>query len=232
MNTFIKAGGIAALLHGAAYMAGMALFLSAVYPFLTSETAGYIAFVASHRAILHVGILTAYWVPAACLVVLVLAIYQLQKARTPALAQVATAFGLIWSALIIGSGNLMLYDFGVIADLYGKNSVQAGTVWLALQAVENGIVSGNEIVGSLWVLLVSLAALRTGMFTRLLNYFGIVASFAGLLTVIPAVVPAFFGLGMVVWSIWLGFEMLRSRPVINTGVSSTTETGLKATALS
>ena len=47
-------------------------------------------------------------------------------------------------------------------------------------------MSGNELVGSLWVLLLSLAALRTGGLTRALNYLGVVLGIAGILTMIPA----------------------------------------------
>lgn len=70
--------------------------------------------------------------------------------------QVATVFALIWAGLCIASANLMINDFGIVAKLYGDDPVQAETVWSALEAVENGIVSGNEIVGSLWVLLLAL----------------------------------------------------------------------------
>lgn len=149
-------------------------------------------------------ILVAYWVAGGTLVVLALALHERLKAGSPALVQTATVFGFVWAALIIGSGNLMLYDFGVISDLYGKNPAQAEMVWLALDAVETGIVSGNEIVGSLWVLLPSLAALRTGGLPRALNYLGMALGVAGILPGILAFIPAvqdfimIFGLGMIV----------------------------------
>jgi hypothetical protein len=109
----------------------------------------------------------------------------------------------------------MLSDIGLVANLYGKDSAQAETVWAALEAVENGIVSENELVGSLWVLLISLAALRTGELTRALNYLGVTLGIAGILTVVPALAGTMiiiFGPGMIVWSIWLGIVMLRRSP--------------------
>lgn len=78
-----------------------------------------------------------------------------------------------------------------------------------MKAVENGIVSGNELVGSLWVLLLSLAALRTKGLPKGLNYLGMILSVAGILTLLPAVPTYIFGLGMIVWSIWLGVALLR-----------------------
>lgn len=158
--------------------------------------------------------LIAYWGSAATLVVMALALYERLKVGALALVQTATVFGLIWATLIIGSGNLMLRDIGVIADLYGKNPAQAEAIWLALQAVENGFVSGNELVGSLWVLLLSLAAVRTGGLPRFLGYFGAAISVAGMLTMIPPLAESmimFFGSGMIVWSVWVGVILLRNR---------------------
>ena len=133
--------------------------------------------------------------------------------------QVATVFALIWAGLCIGSANLMINDFGIVAKLYSDDPVQAKTVWSALEAVENGIVSGNEIIGSLWVLLLSLAALRTGELTRRLNHLGIALGAAGIFTsLLSFVFPEtkdlimIFGLGMIPWSIWVGIVMLRTSP--------------------
>lgn len=109
----------------------------------------------------------------------------------------------------------MLHDLGIVADLYGKNPAQTETVWLALNAVELGIVSGNELVGSLWVLLLSLAALRTAQLPKTLNYLGVVTGIAGILTLVPAlaeVMIMIFATGMIVWSVWVGIVMLRSSP--------------------
>jgi hypothetical protein len=131
------------------------------------------------------------------------------------LAQTATVFGLIWAGLIIGSGNLMLHDLGVVANLHRQDPVQAQSVWVVLEAVENGIVSGNELVGSLWVLLISLAAWKTGALPRALSCLGVAISLAGILTLVPAFVETMlmiFGPGLILWSIWVGIALLRKRP--------------------
>lgn len=205
-------GGIAALIHATAYVVGIILFVNFVLPVLNVDPGRYIEFVAKNRLLMHSLILITYWVSAIALVVMALALYERLKSGSLALIQIATVFGLIWAGLIIGSGNLMLHDFGVITNLYGKNPSQAATVWKALEAVENGLVSGNELIGSLWVLLLSCAALRTGGLSKALSCLGLVLSAAGILTLIPASTGTiFFGLGMIVWSIWMGIVMLRSK---------------------
>jgi hypothetical protein len=189
MNNLQKVGGLAALIYATTYVVSIALFVTVFSPLMTADSDQYMAFIADNQATAYLWNLCAYWVSSAALVVLALALYERLKAGSPALMQAATVFGFIWAGLCIGSGNLMLRDIGVIAELCDKNPAQAEMVWLALQAVENGIVSGNEIVGSLWVLLLSLAALRTGGLSRALNYLGVALGVAGLLTGILAIHP-------------------------------------------
>jgi hypothetical protein len=215
MKSFEKLGGIAALGHAVALVVGIVMAVTLVFPVLNADPQQYLAFVAANQSLMRIWILVSYWCSAATVVVMALALFNRMKAGSPALMQVATVFAVIWAGLIIGSGNLMLYDFGVIANLYRTDPAQASTAWLALEAVETGMVSGNELVGGLWLLLLSLAGLRTGALPRALNYLGVALGITGFLTLIPAFVEATgsmaFGLGIIVWSLWLGIALLRSK---------------------
>ena len=211
MKTWQKVGGTAALLHAAAYIVGIALGVTLLFPMVNAGPGQYVAFVAQNQGLVYVWNLVSYWGSALSLVFMALALYHQFKTDAPILAQTAVVFGLIWATLIIGSANLMLRDVGVIARLVAQDPAQATTLWPALEAVENGIVSGNELVGSLWVLLTSVAALRTGEFGRPFGYFGIAISAAGILTIFPGLgesVSMVFGFAMIVWSVWLGVALL------------------------
>lgn len=221
-NDLQKMGGAAAVIHGAAYLVSIIFFIILLSPLLNADTDEYLAFVADNQVLMRAGILIAYWLTGGTVVVLALALHERLKRDAPALIQVATVFALIWAGLCIGSANLMINDFGIVAELYAKDPSQATTVWSALEAVEVGMVSGNEIIGSLWVLLVSLAALRTGELARKLNYFGVALGAVGIFTsLLSFVVPEtkdlimMFGLGAIPWSIWLGIVMLRTSPSLN-----------------
>ena len=63
--------------------------------------------------------------------------------------------------------------------------------------MENGLGSGNEVAGALWVLLVSWAALQAGGLPRGLNFLGVMIGVSGLLTFVPALelLGVVFGLG-------------------------------------
>lgn len=216
MNDLQKMGGVSALIEAATFVVGLALFVTFLAPYESGDLdpGQKVAFLVDNLAVMYAWNLIIYIVFAIFLVVLALALYERLKAGSSAMVQVATAFGLIWAALILASGMLIINDLGVVAELHGADPAQAASVWLVLNAVENGLASEFEIPGGLWILLVSWAALRAGGLPRALNYLGVVIGVAGLLTIVPAVdaLNIVFGLGSIVWFVWLGIVMLRVGP--------------------
>jgi hypothetical protein len=219
MTNLQRVGGVAALLEAATFVVGFALFAtllaSADYGSLDVDPAEHVAFLADNQTVLYVWHLIVYVAFGAFLVVLTLALHERLRAGSPAIAQIATAFGMIWATLVIATGMVENIGAGVVVDLYNNDSPQAEPVWLSLAFVTDGLGGGNEIVGGLWVLLASWAALRAGALPHALNYLGTVVSVAGILTVVPAlgeIGGAVFGLGLIVWFIWLGVFLLRDNP--------------------
>jgi len=199
MKNLQKMSGIAALGHAAALVVGMVLGFTLMFPLLDAAPDQVLKFLADNQTLVYLWNLIVNWGSAITLVIMLLALYERLKAGSPALMQTATVFGFIWAGLIIGTGNLMLHNFGVVANLYGNDPAQAAAAWTAL-------------VRSLWVLLLSLAALRTGGLTRAPSYLGVFLGIAGILTMIPALAETMFmifGPGMMVWSAWVGIVMLR-----------------------
>ncbi|MCA9986735.1 MAG: hypothetical protein KDE59_20640, partial [Anaerolineales bacterium] len=132
-----------------------------------------------------------------------------------ALARTATAFGIIWSVLVIASGMIYIVGMETVVALQATNPEQAATVWLAIGSIFNGLGGGVEVVGGIWVLLLSVAGLRGGYFGRGLHYLGYLVGAAGVVSVIPAaaeISASIFGLTQIVWFAWLGINMLY-RPV-------------------
>ena len=209
-----KLGGISALVEAAVYVAGFVLF------FTVLDSSGYdgpvqkLAFLVDNRSAIYIGNLLIYVVFGVFLVVLVLALYHRLKAERPELMQVATGFGLIWAGLVIASGMIANIGMSAVIDLYKTDPDQAASLWRAISTMQEALGGGNEIVGGLWVLLLSWAALRTGGLPTALNYIGLVIGLAGILTVVPTfgVLMDVFGLGQIVWFTWLGISMLRGAP--------------------
>ncbi|MAT99268.1 MAG: hypothetical protein CL608_19190 [Anaerolineaceae bacterium] len=220
MKNLQKMGGVAALFHAAAYLIGIVMYFAVLSPIIDATTEQYVAQLADYQTTLTLWIFIAYWVSGFCLVVVALALYERLKDGEPALMQLSTVLGIIWAGLIIGSGNLMMHGFAQIAQLYAANPAQAEIAALTVGIVENGIVSANELIGGLWVLLLSWSAWRMGKLSKGLNYLGILIGVSGILTMIPPIAEAtqtFFGLSMIVWFGWLGIVLWRNQ------LSTTTE---------
>jgi len=211
MKNLQKMGGIAALYEAAAYIVGIVGFLLVVDVSSVADPVQQVALMVDNQATLAILHLIVYVIWGIFLVVLSLALYDRLKAGAPAIAQVAAAIGMIWAGLVIASGTLFNVGMGTVVELYANNPDQAATVWLAINSVFEGL-SGLEIMGGTWILLVSWAALKAGQFPKVLNYLGAAIGVAGLLTVIPAIaeiVVMVYALGQIVWFVWLGIVLLR-----------------------
>jgi hypothetical protein len=117
----------------------------------------------------------------------------------------------------IGSVAGLLFGF---LDLYIVFTVDLNIVFtdlfapLSMVYVPEALVGKVEVVGGIWMLLVTWAALLAGRHPSALNSLGVVVGVAGVLTVVPAleVLGIGFRLGEIVWIVWLGIVMVRSSP--------------------
>ncbi len=214
MKKLQKMGGVAALYSGAAMLFAMVGYILIVGPFDVVDPVQKVAQVVDNQAFLYILNLIAYIVWGFFQAALALALYGRLKDGSPAIMQMATAIGLIWATVVTASGMISNVGMATVVDLYGKDPAQAATVWAAIGSVADGLGGASgETLGGTWVLLVSWVALRAGELPRALNYLGVVISVAALLSTIPALFLALavvFGLGKIVWCIWLGIIMLRS----------------------
>jgi hypothetical protein len=208
-----RIGGLAALTEAAIYVAGILYFLVVLdYANVTGALQEVELFVANQSSLYAMNLLI-YVVFGVVLVVLVLALHDRLKSGAPTTMQAATAFGLIWAGLVIASGMIANVGTAVVVDLYGTDPNRAAATWLAIAPVVEGIGGGNEVVGGIWTLLVSVAAFRAGMLHRALNYLGVVVGAAGIASAVPAlgeVGGGMFGLTQIVWFVGVGLLLLRT----------------------
>ena len=215
MKTMQKFGGFAALYLAAAYLIGMVLFLTVLdYPSIT-DPAQKAALLVEKQMVIFLTNLLLYVFFGVFLIVLSLALYDRLKTGAPATMQVATAIGLIWAGSLIASGMVANAGIAPVVALYPKDPTQAALTWLGIETVANGLGNANgEILGGLWTLLVSLAALRANGLPRVLNIIGLLVGAAGILSIFPGLSSLIqvYGLGHIIWFVWLGVELLRSGP--------------------
>jgi hypothetical protein len=202
MENVQKIGGVAALGHTFAMVVGMFLSFTWMFPLMNAVPDQAQKFLDSHQALGTLWNVIVDWGAVITLVILLLVLSERLEAGSPKLTRVAEVLGFLWAGLTIGNSNLMLHNFGVVANLYGSFPAQAAA-WTAL-------------VRGLWVLLLSLAVVRTGGLARMIGYLGMFFGITGCLTTVPAfaeILFRIFGPGMMVWSAWVGIVMLRDDAV-------------------
>jgi hypothetical protein len=206
------AGGVAALYIAAAFLVAMPYFLIVSdYRNLVDPAQKVGELVANEHSI-YVMYLAIYVVVGIALAALALALWK-RLAGSPGIAAVSGAVGLIWACMLVASGLVFNYGAAAVIELYASSPAQAASVWQAIEPVADALSSGQgELLGGLWVLLVSIAALRTGSLPKALNWLGILIGIAGIASIVPPLLGAIyvFGLLEIVWLIWVGIVMLRT----------------------
>lgn len=211
MNRLQKLGGVAALVEASLYIS-IFLFFGAYWQYSAEAgVAEKLAYLAEQKVPLYLVYLFGYVVFGAALVVLVLAVHERLKAGSPVLARAASVFGLLWAGLVIAAGMIANVGLLTAVGLAAKDPNRAYSLYATINVVVEGIGGGNEIVGGLWLLLLSIAALGNG-FPRALVGLGLLVGTAGVATVVPLEsIKEIFGLSQIVWFVWLGVVLLRTR---------------------
>jgi len=215
MKTLQKYGGFSALYMAIAHLIGIVIFLVILDYLSITDPAQKVALNVDKQMVIFSTNLLMYVIFGVFLIVLSLALYDRLKSGAPALMQVATAIGIIWAGSLIASGMVANAGLTTVVAQYAKDPAQAALTWQGIEAVTNGLGNANgEILGGLWTLLVSLAALRSGGLPKGLNILGLLVGAVGIITIMPVLndLTGVFGLGQIIWFVWLGIVLLRSKP--------------------
>jgi hypothetical protein len=217
MSHLQKAGGLAALGEALAYLVGFGVMATLLNPGNTRgwSTAQRLAFVLERKGLFEAWILFVAVFGGLLIVVLTAALHERLKATSADLMKVATPLGFIWAGHVLASGMVESAGLNALAKLHAQNPEQAATVWLATGPVQNGLGGYIEIVGGVWMILISTAALRSGQLTRGLGLLGLGVGTAGFLSVLPPLregATMAFGISQILWFLWIGVHLLR-RPV-------------------
>jgi len=210
-----KVGGLAAFYLAAAYLVSMPYFLLFVKYQEVVDPAEKVALLVRHQGSMTAMYLVTYVVFGIVLAVLVPALHRRLKDGAPLLAMVATAVGGLWAVVLVASG--MIFNAGVaaVAGLQGSSPAQAVLMWQSIEPVAQGLGgAGGELLGGLWVVLVSVAGLRGRVLPKAVNWLGVAIGVAGVLSVVPALRDLAYGFGVLqmVWFVWVGIAMLRVAP--------------------
>jgi hypothetical protein len=214
MSSGAKVGGIAALLQAFCYVCGFAMLATVMNPGSTEGWSQFqkLEFILEREAVFQFWNILIYVIFGVALVVLVVILHRLLEGNSRLLMSIATPFGLIWSGLVIASGMVASVGVAAISEAYARNAAEAANSWSTIGIIQEGLGGGVEVVGGLWVLLVSMSSILSGtLLPKALNWVGIVVGIAGIATVIPALsgLGAVFGLIQIIWFVGVGVVLLR-----------------------
>lgn len=214
MTTESRAGGIAALVQAVCYIFGFAMLASVMNPGDTSAWSAQdkLEFVLERAMLFQLWNVVIYVVFGVALVVLAAALHRLLASSRSLLLAVATPLGMIWAGLVIASGMLVSVALPAVARSFATDPDAATQLWLTIAVVQDGLGGGVEVVGGLWLLLLSVAARQANPgLPAWLNLTGVLVGVAGILTIIPALAElgAVFGLGQILWFVGVGVVLLR-----------------------
>lgn len=214
MNSAARAGGIASLIQALCYISGFAMLATVMNP---GGAEGWseiqkLEGILEREGLFQLWNIIIYVVFGIALVVLTVVLHRLLEGPGSLLMAIATPFGFIWAGLVIASGMVASVGLSEIAEVFARNPAEATSSWFIIGTVQDGLGGGVEIVGGLWVLLVSVSSLRRGvLLPKPVNLVGLVVGIAGIVTIVPALssLGAVFGLVQIIWFIAVGVVLLR-----------------------
>lgn len=210
-NILIKNGGFAAIYEGVAYIIGIVFFLIISDYASISDPIKKLIYMSENRISIYVVTFLIYVLFGGALVLLSFSIHEKLKDNAPSLMKIATSFGLIWSVAVIFSG--MIYNYGMDAaiELFSDDQSKAVALWMPIENIHEAIGGGSELLGGIWILLLSIAALKGSHFNKAINIFGIIIGLCGAMSDIPYLgsLGMVFGLTQIIWFFWIGILLLR-----------------------
>lgn len=206
-----KIGGVSAILEALIYISAFIVYGGVlVYPKADASIAEELNFLTDNYITLSILNLVSFVLFGILLAVLVLALHQRLKNYSTSFSTLASIFGIIWVGLVIASGMISNIGLNAVIEIGTTEPEKAMLIWSSISIISEGLGGGNEIVGGLWVLLVSSIALKGKLFPKPLIFLGIIVGIAGISTVYPLdLFTEIFGISQIIWFLWIGIFMIR-----------------------
>ncbi|MCO1335682.1 DUF4386 family protein [Microbulbifer sp. OS29] len=222
--TLQKLGGMAAITEAFTYIFGFVLFFGVLDSTGYEKPELYLEFIIQNRDYFFTGYLISGLLFSFVLIVLVQSIYQRFKSVSPELMRFTAIVGYIWACIVLSSSMIFLTSLSAVAKYHSLDPNQALAINRAVNIVVEALGGGIELVGAAWVLAISYTGIKGKIYSPVLHYWGFLVGISGVLTLFSGIsflssnpffeiTTAIFGLGQILWFIFLGTAMLRELPV-------------------
>lgn len=209
-----RLGGISAILMAFIYITAFIVYGSVlVYPNANASSVEQISFFSQNYPTLFLLNIVSYVFFGILLAVLVIAIHQRIKLYQPEFSSLASAFGIIWVGLVIASGMIANIGLDTVIDIGSTEPEKAMLISSSINVIAEGLGGGNEVVGGIWVLLISILSYKHQLFSKPLTFIGVFVGIAGVFTIYPLeIFTEIFGLTQIIWFLWIGISLFSKLP--------------------
>lgn len=216
-----RAGGIAAIVCALTYLFGFALFFGFIEPPVDTSDIGRLHFIVSQRDIFFMGYMVIGIVFSFSLLLLNQSLQSVFKNHSPIIARYNGTLGNMWATFVLASTFIFLVSLPFLANYADTNEDNAVIVLKGVDIVVDALGGGIELLGAIWVLLISFMGIKHGVYARATHVLGVTVGIAGTLTLFSGLSlfsgnvlfeasTAIFGLGQIVWFILIGLHMTRT----------------------
>jgi hypothetical protein len=210
-TTLLRSGGLAAIGMALCYISVAVIFFGVLSMPQGLDITGKVSFLQQHHLLVASGYGIGYLLFGVQLAILLQALQQVFANTSSATAALAERFGNVWLVLMMASGMVALIGLQMVFRLMDSDPQQALALYNTRNLMTEGLGGGIELVGGLWVLLLSISGLQQQRLGKALHVLGLVVGALGILTVmhtLPYLKDA-FGITQLIWFIWLGISLLR-----------------------
>jgi len=212
-TTLLRTGGIAAIGMALCYISVAVIFFGLLAVPEGLDSLGRMQFYLQQEYLLvSIGWGIGYLLFGVLLAILLQALRQAMPQNQSAVAALAERFGNIWVMLMMASGMVALVGMNMTLRLLDSSTDQALALNNTSNLLTNALGGGIELVGGLWVLLLSIAGLQQQRFAKVLHILGLIVGSLGIFTLLHTVpyLKDAFGITQLIWFIWLGVVLLRT----------------------
>ena len=223
MNDFQKIGGVASFIQAALLIGVIGLAIVAfpaiglTFNDLAAGSGKFLEASAKYPAI-FASLDFALVGGAVVILIVALVLHERWSNKSLRLANLVVASALVLATLRIATGLTMFIGMAKIADVYVTDHAQAVTAYAAFNAVSGGMEEGSRFAAGCFLILAGWAALAARDMPRPLAYLAIVSGADQLLEVFVRPLSPVFGpiagIGLIIWSVWIGVLLLRSRSMV------------------
>ena len=217
-----RVGGSAAIICALTYLFGFGLFFGVLEPPIDDSALERLNYLILKRDSFFIGHVVIGIVFRLSLLLLNQSLKDQFYRISPNVAQYNSVLGIIWATLVLASTFIFLTSLSSLARHASVDHEGAILILNTIDIVVNALGGGIELLGAMWVLLISLLGWRHHRFSKATHSVGILVGLAGILTLFSGLSlfadngvfqasTAIFGLGQIIWFLFIGVNLLRHR---------------------